>query len=128
MRECLSKAPMTFVTTRSAVMGRTPLPSVLTLIITLVGHQPDARATTINATSSSPADVQAAVNAAASGGGDTVQLPTCNYTSWNSTVTINKRLTIQGNGIANTVIHRAQVPSTYDALPMFRVNNVTGTV
>ena len=124
MHRCLSKAPMTFLMTRWPVMGRKLLLSVLTLVITLTGHQLQAYAATVNAASCSLSDVQAAVNAAASG--DTVHLPTCTQTTWTGTVTINKRLILEGEGSANTVLGRSRVAAEFESNQMFRVSNVTG--
>jgi hypothetical protein len=124
MHECLSKTPMTFSMTLWPVMCCKILLSVLTLVITLTGHQLEARAATINAASCSPTDVQSAVNSASIG--DTVHLPTCTYPNWNTTVTIAKQIILEGNGVANTVIQRARVGAGYESNEMFAVQSVTG--
>jgi hypothetical protein len=97
---------------------------LLTLVITLTGYQPEARAATVNAASCSPADVQKAVNVAV--GGDTVVLPACTYTNWNTTVTITKSLKLTGKGMGQTVLQRARVAAGYENNEMFRVKNVKG--
>lgn len=43
-----------------------------------------------------PADVAAAITAAVEG--DTVQFPTSSSATWSTTVTVNKAITIDGNG------------------------------
>lgn len=60
-----------------------------------------ARATTINAASTSYADVSAAVNLAANG--DTVQIPS-GSASWSQSINITKPLVIVGAGQGSTVI------------------------
>ena len=120
MHQCLSKAPMTFVMTLRPVMCCKTLLSMLTLVITLTGHQPEARAAIINAASCSPTDVQSAINTAAIG--DTVHLPSCTYTNWGTQVNITKRIILEGNGTANTSVTR----TTGGALRMFYLNGVTG--
>ncbi|HVN81781.1 MAG TPA: hypothetical protein VMW38_22540 [Terriglobia bacterium] len=61
-----------------------------------------SRAATHAAASCNISDVQAAVNAAASG--DTVTIPACSQTNWSSTLTINVGITLQGAGQSNTII------------------------
>ena len=63
----------------------------------------ETRATTITAASCSQTDVQAAINSA--GSGDTVVIPACpGGASWTSTVSVTKGITIQGQGIGQTVL------------------------
>src|ERR1041384_7598291 len=81
------------------------------------------QAATINAASCSITDIQAAHTSASNG--DTIQLPTCTQTTWTSTVTITKAVTIKGNGTANTNLQRSAVASDYESNVMFRVQGVT---
>jgi hypothetical protein len=111
---------MTFLMTLWSIMCRKTLLFVLTLVLTLTGHQPEAHAATLNAASCSPTDVQKAINTAVAG--DTVHLPTCTYTTWGTTVTITKRLILEGNGTTQTVLKR----SPTGALTMLYVSGVTG--
>jgi hypothetical protein len=73
---------------------------VVFLLGALFGTQ--ANATTHAAASCNTSDVQAAVNAAASG--DTVTIPACSQTNWSSTVTITAGITLQGAGQGQTII------------------------
>jgi hypothetical protein len=73
---------------------------VVSLLVALFGTQ--AKAATHMAASCNTSDVQAAINAAASG--DTVTIPACSQTNWSSTLTINKGITLQGAGQGSTVI------------------------
>jgi hypothetical protein len=47
-------------------------------------------------------------------------------TTWTSTVTINKRIILEGNGTSNTVIQRSRVAAGFLSNPMFHVTGVTG--
>lgn len=99
---------------------------ILLFVCGLLGYA-SAEAATINAASCSPTDVQAAHTAASSG--DTIQLPTCTFTTWNTTVTITKtNLTLKGNGQANTILRRSNVTAWWDVNPMFRCNGAPGFV
>jgi hypothetical protein len=82
-----------------AGMGRTPLLLVSLMLICLATP---AHAADITAASCSNADVQTAINSAATG--DRVRVPAGSCT-WSATVTLaNKRLTLQGAGIGQTNI------------------------
>lgn len=67
---------------------------------------------TINATGCSSGEVQAAINAANED--DIVQLPPCAATGWNTTVTCDKRITIQGGGVTTGLSNGITVPITCD--------------
>src|SRR4249920_263582 len=71
------------------------------LLIGCLFYSPDANAAThnaatINAASCSRADVGTAVSSAVAG--DTVVIPACASTTWSSSLTINKGITLQGAG------------------------------
>jgi hypothetical protein len=92
---------------------------VLALVVFVFGF-----AITINAQTCSQADVQAAVNAAASGG--TVQVPSGTCT-WSSDVTVTKAIHLQGAGIGSTVINGgvSYNPTTTEASKVFEMNGFT---
>jgi PKD repeat protein len=78
---------------------------------------PALRADNHNAASLSPADIQAAVNAASPG--DYVILPAGNYSGFNSTVDIPNGISVKGQGRDITIIRKT---STVNSI-MLRFNN-----
>ncbi|HMD67653.1 MAG TPA: hypothetical protein VKF42_02165 [Chitinivibrionales bacterium] len=79
------------------------LPAIVLIFLPVTIH-----AAVINATSCSQADVQAAINSAASG--DTVALPAGTGT-WSGVVTVHKGITLQGAGAGATIINNAMTGS-----------------
>jgi hypothetical protein len=73
----------------------------LALVLFLACSLP-SRGATINATSCLRTDVAAAVAAARAG--DTVAMPVCSLTDWTTTLSVNKCISIQGSGQANTTL------------------------
>ena len=74
------------------------------IFLTLLGR---VEATTITAGSPSRIDVITAVSSAVNG--DTVIIP-AGTSTWTSGLTINKAITLQGNGIGNTIIKDGLTP------------------
>ena len=89
-------------------------PTTLALLLLAgLGVSTLGNAATILAASCAPSAVQAAVDAAVAG--DTVQLPTCTYATWDTTVTITKQIILEGTGTATTVLQRARVAASYES-------------
>ncbi len=79
------------------------LPAIVLIFLPVTIH-----AAVINATSCSQADVQTAINSAASG--DTVAMPAGTGT-WTGVVTMHKGITLQGAGAGATIINNAMTGS-----------------
>lgn len=80
--------------------------SAILLALLALAFVTSARAATVNAASTSSADVQAAIDAA--NAGDTVVIPAGSST-WSETVSVprGKAVNLQGNGVGSTVITRS---------------------
>ena len=63
------------------------------------------------AASCSLANVQAAIAAASRG--DTVSVPTCSETAWDSRLQVTKAITLRGEGAGRTTIKSSINPATY---------------
>ncbi len=107
---------------------RYPVTPLLRYSLLLLLAAPAAQAATINATSCSQADVQAAVSAAQSQ--DTVQVPACAAT-WNKTLTITKGIVLRGASALATKITGTIAPlitfapSVPDSSDRFRISGFT---
>ena len=97
---------------------------VLLSILSLLFLVTNTDAATFPASACTSSAIQAAVNLADNG--DTVTVPSCTQTAWTGTVTITKRIILQGAGSGNTILQRSAVPATFLSAPMFEVSGVTG--
>lgn len=75
---------------------------ITALLFGLVVSAASASAATYVAASCAESDVQTAIGMATNG--DTVNIPACSQTNWNSTLTINVGITLQGAGQGVTIL------------------------
>ena len=91
-------------------------------LLLLLASAAAPQAATIHASACTATAIQTAVTTAAEG--DTVQIPACTQTNWTGTVTIAKRLIVQGTGAATTILRKPAASSN----PLFTVQCSNGAV